>query len=175
MKNGFKMINRNKRSTLGVVLAIAVLFLQPISASAFQLCAGSQVSIEAKLCRCCPAGASTHTSTVPMRGGAIKNGHCKATKSEASQKLETESFRQMVSAINGSQTANLFPAQTVCCEVGKAKREVTDSTPSLPSPDLVVEPSTSVDSHSLDPPDIRLGTSHPRSRPVYLILSSFLI
>jgi hypothetical protein len=104
-----------------------------------------------------------------------KNTHCKAIAKESSQKSGISSFKDSAKTIAGIQREDPFSIPQVCCQIERPKAEVTDFVISLPTVDLVACPSAVMDSSSISPPVSQVSISHPPSRPVYLLLSSFLI
>jgi hypothetical protein len=178
MKKSFNILKlfwRNKRPALGLVLVICVLFLQQTSTSALYLCDNSTSSLGKKLCHCCPPVRSPNSRIGSTGMGEIKNSHCKAISKESSQKPGISSFKERAKAITGIQREEQFSIPQVCCQIDKPKAEITDFVISLPTVDLVACPSAVTDSSSLSPPVSHVSISHPCSRPVYLVLSSFLI
>jgi hypothetical protein len=172
MRKSFKMMRRNQRSALGLLLVISVLFLQQASASVLSLCDSSS-SLSGKVYRCCLSSSHSRNGNMGMKDG--KNTHCKAITKKSSQKPGIGSFTQRAKTIAGIQRENQFSIPQVCCQIERPKAEVTDFIISLPTVDLVACPSAVMDSSSISPPVSHVSISHPRSRPVYLVLSSFLI
>ncbi len=172
MRNNFKMIKRNQRSALGLILVISVLFLQQASASVLSLCDSSS-SLSEKVYRCCLSSSHSSNGNMGMKDG--KNTHCKAIAKESSQKPGIGSFTQKAKTTTGIQREDPFSIPQVCCQIEKPKAEIPDFVNSLPTVDLLASPPVVMDSSSVGPPVSGSAISHPRSRPVYLVLSSFLI
>jgi hypothetical protein len=174
MKKSFKMIKRNRRSALGLALVLTILFLQPASASALNLCTSSS-SPSKMLCHCCQpvkSSNSRHGKTAIEKG---KSAHCKLNLQASSQKFGIATFKKTSTTTDSNQIDEPSSPTQTCCQSGKSETAIPDAIISTLNHDVVNDPAVEIDSDNFSPPLSHPVISHLHSRPVYLFLSSFLI
>jgi hypothetical protein len=175
MKNCFKICRENRRSALGSVLVISVLLLQQTFASAPYFCGSSTSSSGKRACH-----SRQHADSSPSRKGSqvagkVKSSHCKASSERASQKAGADVFKRAGSITGGVQLGGPFSTSSACCKIEKSEAPIPDSIIPTSDASVVEVPTVEYDRSNCSPPVARAAISHPPSRPVYLLLSSFLI
>lgn len=176
MKKNFTRIMKNKRTALRLALIISVLFIQQTSASALYLCDNFSSSTSGKrYCRCCPPERSSNSRYRHMGMAGVKSTHCKAISKELLQQPGIDTFNERANSSVGIQLSDQFSIPQVCCQIEKPKAEMTDPIISLTNVDFVEGQSAAISFNRTSQSVSGVTISHPRSRPVYLILSTFLI
>ncbi|MEW6127494.1 MAG: hypothetical protein AB1757_10705 [Acidobacteriota bacterium] len=175
-KKEFKINGRNKRTALRLLFVITALLIQQTSASAFYLCDSFLNSTVKKgNCRCCPPEKSTDFSKAHDRMGAMKNAHCKAISKTSSHQPNAVSLNETAKISRLIQVDEPFSIPRVCCQVEKPKTQPISLRVPLQTEDDVATPPAEISSSYQGSTLPIAANYYPRTRPVYLVLSIFLI